>query len=99
MQIIQRNQKSVDFCNHIFQVSKKDDGGKTAEAFSDYQMKCFYSALLIPFQEFEFLEKKKVEKVIVKVIYDSLKKSNEVLKFVTGTVGFVEKAIEYAQKV
>jgi hypothetical protein len=50
----------------------------------------------LPFTPFEFKNKNKNEKVIVRVLQESLKKSNEVLNFVTGTIPFVQKAIALA---
>jgi hypothetical protein len=52
----------------------------------------------MPFTPYEFKNKNKNEKVIVRVLQESLKKSNEVLNFVTGTTPFVKKAIELASK-
>lgn len=98
LQIVKSREPTVRFCNYTYEVSKADDEGKTHEAFRDFQKNCFYAALLLPFQEYEYPEKKKLEKVIVKVITDSLKKSNEVLKFVNTSVFLVNKAIEYANR-
>jgi hypothetical protein len=58
----------------------------------------FYSALLLPFAPYEFKNKNKNEKVVVRVLQESLKKSNEVLNFVTGTIPFVLKTTELATK-
>jgi hypothetical protein len=52
----------------------------------------------LPFTPFEFKNKNKNEKVIVRVLQESLKKSNEVLNFVTGTIPFVQKATALATK-
>lgn len=39
-----------------------------------------------------------MERVVQKVLYDSLKKSNEVTKFVTGVLPHVPKTIEFANR-
>jgi hypothetical protein len=52
----------------------------------------------LPFAPYEFKNKNKNEKVIVRVLQESLKKSNEVMNFVTGTIPFVHKATELASK-
>ena len=67
-------------------------------AFKEFMKNAFYSALLFPFTPFEYKNKSKTEKVFAKVLQESLKKSNEVLKFVTGTIPFVLKAIEFASR-
>ncbi len=70
----------------------------TQAAFKEFIKNTFYSALMLPFNAYEYKNKNKTEKVIVKVLQESLKKSNEVLKFVTGTIPFVQKATEFANK-
>ena len=52
----------------------------------------------MPFIPFEFKNKNKNEKVVVRVLQESLKKSNEVLNFVMGTIPFVQKTTEFATK-
>lgn len=66
------------------------------ESFKDFQRNTFYSALLQPIYPFEYKAKNKQEKVILKVLSDSLKKSNEVVKFVTGVLPYVTQSIELA---
>lgn len=72
----------VNYCNYIFSVNDNNDDGKTFEQFKEFQKNTFYSALLLPFYQYEYKAKNKPDKVINKVISDSLKKSNEVMKFV-----------------
>lgn len=62
-------------------------------------MNSFYAALLLPFYPFEYKAKNKMEKVVFKVLQDSLKKSNEVVKYVMGVLPYVKRAIEFADKI
>ena len=55
--------------------------------------------MLLPFYPFEYKAKNKVEKVVFKVLQDSLKKSNEVVKYVMSVLPYVSRAIEFANKV
>ena len=59
---------------------------ENVEAFKEFQKNCFYSALLLPFYPYEYKNKNKMERVVLKVLSDSLKKSNEVVKFVMGVL-------------
>ena len=53
--------------------------------------------LMLPFYPYEYqLKSKKNDKVVNKVLTDSLKKSGEVVKFVMGSLPHVEDAILYA---
>ena len=56
------------------------------EAFKEFQRNTFYSAMTLPFLPYTFPLKGKAEKVVFKVLTDSLKKSNEVVKFVLGVL-------------
>ena len=57
-------------------------------------MNVFYSALLMPFYPYKYTGKKdKKEKVIMKVMHDSLKKSHEEIRFVMTTLSHVRKMI------
>jgi hypothetical protein len=53
---------------------------------------------MLPFgpYEYEIPKKKKNEKVIFKVMMDSLKKSNEIVNFVTQSVPHIDYAIKIA---
>ena len=68
------------------------------EGFKEFQKNCFYSALLLPFYPFEYKSKNKMERVVMKVLQDSLKKSNEVVKFVMGALPYVQKAMVFADQ-
>jgi hypothetical protein len=87
----------AEFCNRAFELGPEPQKQK---AFKEFQKDCFYTSLLFPFHQYEYKPKKggKVQgiKIINKVTSDSLKKSNEVLKFVTETVPFIDQAISYA---
>ena len=68
---------------------------KKSKEFKEFQKDSFLSSLLFPFFPFEFKNKNKTEKVVQKILIESLKKSNDVAKFVMGTIPFVQKAIEF----
>ena len=55
--------------------------------------------MLLPFYPFDYKAKNKVEKVVLKVLTDSLKKSNEVIKFVMSSLPYVEKAIQLSRRI
>lgn len=94
-----RGQKSdrVVFCNREYGLGPD---AKTLEQFKEFQKNCFYSALLLPFYPYEYpiKTKSKQEKVIMKVMAESLKKSNDVVKLVMGTVPYVDKTVEMADR-
>jgi len=69
------------------------------EGFKEFQKNTFYSALLLPFWPFEYKAKNKMERVVQKVLFDSLKKSNEVMKFVIGVLPHIPKAVEFAHRI
>ena len=61
------------------------------EAFKELQRNTFYSTLLFPFFPFQYPVKNgKTERVVLKVLQDSLKKSNEVVKVVMGILPYVD---------
>lgn len=71
------------------QANIADTNEEAVENFKEFQKNCFYSALLLPFFPFEYKNKSKMEKVVLKVLQDSLKKSNEVVKFVMSVLPHV----------
>ena len=71
----------------------------TDESFKDFQRNTFYSALTLPFNNFTYTNKGKQEKVVFKVLTDSLKKSNDVVKFVSSVLQYVDQAIALSDKV
>lgn len=64
--------------------------------FKEFQKDTFFSVLMHPFHTFDYKAKNKMEKVYTRIILESLKKSNDVLKFVNQTIPFVNKAIHFA---
>lgn len=85
-------------CGREYPGSSLSADEATLAAFKEYMKNTFYSSLLLPFIPYEYKNKNKTEKVIVRVLQESLKKSNEVLKFVTGTIPHVLKATEFATR-
>jgi tRNA nucleotidyltransferase (CCA-adding enzyme) len=71
---------------------------ESIEGFKEFQKNCYYSALLLPFYPFEYKSKNKMERVVMKVLQDSIKKSNEVVKFVMGVLPHVQKAMVFADQ-
>ena len=55
--------------------------------------------MTLPFWPFTYMAKNKEEKVVMKILQDSLKKSNDCVKFVTEVLKCVEGAILLAAKV
>lgn len=78
-----------NLCHREYPGSSLSSDDATRDAFKEFIKNTFYSALMLPFISYEYKNKNKTEKVVVKVLQESLKKSNEVLKFVTGTAPFV----------
>ena len=54
--------------------------------------------MLLPFFNYEYKAKNKKEKVALKVLQDSLKKSNEVTKYVMSVLPYIESTIAIANE-
>lgn len=60
----------------------------TSEQFKEAQMRCFYTALTLPFYKYQVPQgkKKTTQSVVQYILNNSLKRSNEVQKFVLETI-------------
>ena len=93
-QLIESSVKMCDFLGDLFEGFKEHNstvshgGLKVADNLSEIQslqMRIFYTALLQPFYKFEVMLGKKKQSVVQYVLMTSLKRSNEVMKFVLDT--------------
>lgn len=91
--MMRRSQGNINFAGYEYTFDTNSD------TFKEFQKNTFYSALLYPFYPYDYPTKKgKSDKVINAVMYDSLKKSIEFMKFVQQTLPHIDKAIELAEK-
>ena len=60
----------------------------TSEQLKEAQMRCFYTALTLPFYKYQVPQgkKKTTQSVVQYILNNSLKRSNEVQKFVLETI-------------
>jgi hypothetical protein len=53
---------------------------------------------LLPFIPYEYKAKNKPEKVVLKVLQESLMKSNKVVTFIMGVLPYVDQCINFANQ-
>ena len=107
--------KSVDICHvlgHQFKIFKKLSSGnngkvegvcKNSKELKAFQMRCFYTGMLIPLFNYNFLagsgnKKKQPISVVQHILANSLTRPNEVQKFVLETCKGVEKSLILTEK-
>jgi hypothetical protein len=109
--VAQLIEESVKMCHSLGGLFKgfKDCGWPVVHAgvkvaennkeLRDLQMRVFYTALLQPFFKFEVMVGKKKQSVVQYVLMNSLKRSNEVMKFVLDTCQNLENCLNLLDKV